>query len=97
MNHRIAVVTGVSRERGIGTALCRALANEGADTFFTHWGRYEESMAWGAECDWPDDLERELRQMGVRASHIEVDLADPSENWWPTTSHEGADTEEGFA
>ncbi|MCY0889114.1 MAG: hypothetical protein OWQ59_11750 [Alicyclobacillaceae bacterium] len=36
-------------------------------------------MAWGAECDWPDDLERELWQMGVRASHIEVDLADPSE------------------
>lgn len=77
LDGRIAIVTGASRERGIGTAICRALANAGADIFFTHWGRYDEPMEWGAEYDWPDDLARELRQIGVRASHLEVNLADP--------------------
>ena len=52
-NHRIAIVTGASRERGIGTAICRALAAAGADIFFTHWGTYDAAMPWGAEKDWP--------------------------------------------
>ena len=74
----IAIVTGASRERGIGTAICRALAKAGADILFTHWGRYDETMSWGAEQEWPDRLMDELKQTGVRAHHLEVDLADPS-------------------
>ncbi len=31
----------------------------------------------GAEYDWPDDLAQELRHIGVRASHLEVNFADP--------------------
>jgi len=77
LDGRIAIVTGASRERGIGTAICRSLAHEGADIFFTHWGRYDESMEWGAEYHWPDQLARELRHSGVQASHLEVNLADP--------------------
>lgn len=75
---RIAIVTGASRERGIGTAICRALAKDGADIFFTHWSRYYETMEWEAENDWPKDLARELREVGVRVSHLEIDLADPN-------------------
>lgn len=74
---RVAVVTGASRERGIGTAICRTLARDGADIFFTHWGRYDETMAWGAEDRWPDALSRELRSLGVRVGHLAVDLANP--------------------
>ncbi|QSO53347.1 SDR family oxidoreductase [Alicyclobacillus curvatus] len=75
---RIAIVTGASRERGIGTAICRSLATAGADIFFTHWGQYDASMEWGAEDTWPDQLTRELRRAGVQVAHLEVDLADPN-------------------
>ena len=33
LSGRIAVVTGAGRRRGIGTAICRALADKGADIF----------------------------------------------------------------
>ena len=38
----IAIVTGASHNKGIGTAICRKLAKEGADIFFTHWGSNDE-------------------------------------------------------
>lgn len=75
---KIAVVTGVSRSHGIGTAICRALAQEGADIFFTHWSRYDETDGCGKEQDWPEVLSEELKNCGVRAAHIEADLSDTS-------------------
>lgn len=75
---QIAIVTGASRERGIGTAICRALAKAGADILFTHWRSYDETMAWGPEQDWPDCLANELQQTGIRLHHLEVNLADPA-------------------
>ncbi|WP_029421341.1 SDR family oxidoreductase [Alicyclobacillus macrosporangiidus] len=72
---RIAIVTGASRRRGIGTAICRALARDGADILFTHWKRYDREMEWGADENWPEELVRELSAIGVRAAHLEVDLA----------------------
>jgi 3-oxoacyl-[acyl-carrier protein] reductase len=74
---RIAIVTGASREQGLGTAVCRALAAQGADIFFTHWSRYDETHGCGAEYDWPSILCAELSQLGVRSDHMEADLADP--------------------
>ncbi len=35
LSGRVAVVTGAGRRRGIGAAICRALAEKGADVFFT--------------------------------------------------------------
>lgn len=65
---RVAVVTGAGRRRGIGAAICRALAETGADVFFTHWGEDE---------DGPEALLEELRDTGVRAEAIELDLSLP--------------------
>ncbi|MCL6600296.1 MAG: SDR family oxidoreductase [Alicyclobacillus macrosporangiidus] len=73
---RIAIVTGASRRKGIGTAICRALARDGADILFTHWKSYDREMEWGADEDWPEELVCELSAIGVRAAHLEVDLAD---------------------
>ena len=42
LKNRIAIVTGTSRRIGIGTAICRALAKDGADIFFTYWRRYDQ-------------------------------------------------------
>ncbi len=65
---RAAVVTGGGRSRGIGTAICRALAARGADISFTHWGTDE---------DGPEALLEQLRGAGVRAERLELDLSLP--------------------
>ncbi len=74
-HQRIAIVTGASRQRGIGTAICRILAAAGIDIFFTHWGVYDAAMPWGAEENWPVLLQRELRSTGVRSENMAVDLS----------------------
>ena len=73
----MAVVTGASRRRGIGTAICRALAAQGADVFFTHWAPFDRTQPVGDEPEFPVKLQDELRGMGVRAEGMEMDLALP--------------------
>lgn len=73
---KIAIITGASRSNGIGTAICKALALNGADIFFTHWSRFDETDGNGADRGWPDVLSQELGGYGVRAEHMEADLSD---------------------
>lgn len=77
LKNKIAIVTGASRSTGIGTAICRHLARSGADVFFTHWSDFDETEGNGGERDWPEQLKRELRAMGVRTDHMEADFANP--------------------
>jgi len=72
---RVALVTGASRDRGIGAAICRALAAAGADICFSHWRAYDRTMPWGEEEAAPAALERELQALGVRCAGIEADLS----------------------
>ena len=71
---RLAIVTGASRRRGIGAAVCRALAQAGIDIFFTNWSPYGRSMPWGAEEDEPAQLQRQVQALGVRCEHLRIDL-----------------------
>lgn len=71
---RLALVTGAGRERGIGAAVCRSLAQAGVDIFFTHWSPYDRRMPWGAEEDEPDRLQSQIRALGVRCEHLMIDL-----------------------
>jgi 3-oxoacyl-[acyl-carrier protein] reductase len=75
---RVALVTGASRLGGIGAAVCRALAVEGADVAFTHFRAYDRRFPWAGEDDEPTQLEAELRERGGRALALEADLADPT-------------------
>lgn len=75
---RVAVITGASRRQGIGAAVCRMLASHGADILFTHWQAYDHAQSYGADLDGPEALQRELRELGVRAEALEIDLADPA-------------------
>lgn len=75
---KIAIVTGVSRPGGIGAAVCRELASEGASLFFTHLYDYDKNI-YPADADknWPDLFAEELRRFGVQAAHMSLDISAP--------------------
>lgn len=74
---KIAIVTGASRSGGIGSAICLALAEAGADVFFTHYRAFDQLEGNGEEPEWPDILCEKMKQLGVRSNHMEADLSDP--------------------
>jgi 3-oxoacyl-[acyl-carrier protein] reductase len=74
---RVALVTGVGRRRGIGYAVCRALASRGADVVLSYWKAYDREMPWASDEDAPEALLGELRAAGVRAEGVEIDLSLP--------------------
>lgn len=70
---RVAMVTGVSRRRGIGFAVARRLAAMGAELFLTHWVPHDEEQPWGA-----DDIWAVVSELAAapRLVHRSVDFAD---------------------
>ena len=46
---RVAVVTGVSRRIGIGFAIARRLARDGAAVVAHHWSPHDAEQPWGAD------------------------------------------------
>jgi 3-oxoacyl-[acyl-carrier protein] reductase len=75
LSGRTAIVTGASRRDGIGAAICREFARNGANIFFTYWQPYDRAMPWGSEAEEPQQLQQELESFGVEAAHLEVDLS----------------------
>src|SRR5437667_631526 len=72
---RIALVTGVGRRAGIGAAICREIAKNGGDVFFTYWQQYDkETHSENSENDHAA-LAAELSQFGVRVGSVEMDLS----------------------
>jgi len=75
LNSRIAIVTGVSRLKGIGRAICCELASKGFDIFFTYWLPYDKKMPWGVSEEEPEVILKEILGFGVRCEKIELDLS----------------------
>lgn len=74
---KIALVTGVGRTAGIGAAICREIAKNGGDIFFTYWQPYDkETHSENSENDHAA-IAAELRQFGVRVGSAEIDLSAP--------------------
>ena len=72
---KIALVTGVGRNAGIGASICREIAKNGGDIFFTYWRQYDkETHSEDTEND-PANLANELNQLGVRVESVEIDLS----------------------
>lgn len=74
MDKRIAIVTGVTRLKGIGRSICYELAKDGIDIFFTYWRNFDREMPWGVEDNEPDIIQNEIRNLGVRCEKAELDL-----------------------
>jgi len=70
----IAIVTGVSRLKGIGAAICKELAEAGYHIFFTYWTEYDKKMPWSIDLNEPMILKEELIKKGVKVSSMELDL-----------------------
>jgi len=72
----VALVTGASRQRGIGAAIALALASSGWNVATTYWRPYDATMPWGSDAGDVAQLDRQLRALGAATAHVEVDLAD---------------------
>jgi 3-oxoacyl-[acyl-carrier protein] reductase len=75
LSGQVAVVTGVSRAKGIGAAIARELAKHGANLFLTGWPGYDEEQPWEAEAHEQRLLVEELRQLGVEVEWTPFDLS----------------------
>jgi 3-oxoacyl-[acyl-carrier protein] reductase len=70
---QVAVVTGVSRGKGIGAAIARELAKHGAHLFLTGWPEYDDEQPW--ERGEQRLLVEELQKLGVETEWTPVDLS----------------------
>lgn len=70
---RVALVTGVSRQAGIGFAIARRLLDDGARVLVHSWAPHDAEQPWGADAGGVDAVLAELGDV----EHLAVDLSDP--------------------
>ena len=64
---RVALITGVSRRRGIGFAVAQRLLDDGYRVLTTGWSAHDADQPWGAE-----DVLHGLGQRAVDVEHDKV-------------------------
>ncbi len=75
---RVALVTGVSRRKGIGFAVADRLASMGADVFCHAFMPYDAEQPWGADSGGLEALQEALQRHGTRIEFMQADFADPN-------------------
>jgi 3-oxoacyl-[acyl-carrier protein] reductase len=83
LSGQVAVVTGVSRAKGIGAAISLELAKHGAHLFLTGWPGYDDELPENGAGE-QSLLLGELRQLGVEAewTPFDLSLADAPKKLW---------------
>lgn len=74
---RAVVITGVSRAGGIGAALARRFAGEGARLFLTGWAPHDADQPSGEDPAGGEGVAQALRDAGAEVEFTSVDLTDP--------------------
>ena len=74
---RVALVTGVSRAKGLGAALAARLLAEGASVFATGHAAHDDEMPWGRDRDGSEGVASALDSRDGRFHFVEADLEDP--------------------
>lgn len=74
---QVAVVTGVSRAKGIGAAIALELAQGGAHVFMTGWPEYDADQHAEPGLVEPGPIVESIRQLGVQAEWVPLDLSLP--------------------
>jgi 3-oxoacyl-[acyl-carrier protein] reductase len=80
LHGRVAVVTGVSRRKGIGYAIARRLAASGARLFLHHYAPHDREQPWGADPDGSQALVNDVAKTladDTPIHHLSLDLANP--------------------
>lgn len=72
-----AIITGVSRKKGIGAAIAKAFAIHGADLLLVSWSNYDKLMPWGYSDGELQETIAEIKSHGVQCEVFEVDLSRP--------------------
>jgi 3-oxoacyl-[acyl-carrier protein] reductase len=71
---RVALITGVSRRRGIGFSVASRLASMGADLFVHSFAPFDREQPWGGDPGGMETVLAELREHGTRVEHRESDF-----------------------
>jgi 3-oxoacyl-[acyl-carrier protein] reductase len=77
MNDRVVVVTGVSRQAGIGFAVARRLLEEGTRLLIHSFADHDVEQPSGADQDSLDALIARLGGLSDRLRHVDADLGEP--------------------
>ena len=71
---RVALITGVSRQRGIGLAIAQRLGQLGAKLFLHGFTPFDRSQPYGAEAEGTEALANQLQQNGTTVAHMEANF-----------------------
>ncbi|MBN2503003.1 MAG: SDR family oxidoreductase [Anaerolineales bacterium] len=77
LQNRVALVTGCSRKIGIGFAITKRLAENGADLCVHAYRPYDVQQPWGAGPEGMDTLLEELAAYGGKVVHVQADFMQP--------------------
>jgi 3-oxoacyl-[acyl-carrier protein] reductase len=72
---QVAVVTGVSRPKGIGAAISAELARQGANLFMTGWPEFDGDLPSDPGMVELPPVVESIRHLGVEAEWIPLDLS----------------------